>query len=806
MKKRLFSLMLAFACLLSLIPLPASAESADEEEFLNITISGTQDYDEILEAYELINSVREDNGIRKLTLDPLLTDNAMQRAAELSVFNSYTRPNGWHYVSGIDLRYDILGFKAHVIATAHEDALSVVRYWMTSSTSLFSETYTTIGIGCFYQGDGTKYWAVYLTDKTIYSQFEKSGKQYIADIPIEVIPDNLYLKLMADHETSDLETYEGERISFQVLAGSAVLNSGYTLSVADTSIVQLDSQANTLTGLQGGTTTLTARIGDVEASVPVSVIGIPETLYLNFGMQDPDHYVLIWPDDQEQACLFGKKAGSKTWTLLSGTKPGFNMYTHYDIPVGEEWSYILRFPWANGTYLDISNEVLLVKLAAPTLSVMGTQQGGLTKLIWDAPAGATSYKIYRGTNANGPYPHLATVTETSYLDTTAENGQTYYYRICALGKGQSISPFSNIVSRTSNGEGLNLKVSNVASSGKPKLTWDKVEGAVKYQVYRATSKAGTYKLLSTTTGTSLTNTSTETGKTYYYKVRAVLDDGSKTKFSSIVSRTCDLPRPVLRYYHNMSTGKNVLKWDEIAGAAKYEVYRSTDNKTWSKLGTTTGNLMTNTSAVAGKTYYYKVKAIHEKSAANSAYSVVQKITCKLPTPEVTIGNVASTGKIKLTWSKIEGAEKYEVYRATSKTGTFTHLYTTTGTSMTNTSAVAGKTYYYTVVAIHKNADANSYSSETVSRTCDLARPTLTVTLNSSGKPVLTWTKVEGAVKYEVYRSTDNKTWTKLYTTTGTKLTNTSGKAGTKYYYKVRAIHEKSAANSAYSTVKSITAK
>ena len=45
-------------------------------------------------------------------------------------------------------------------------------------------------------------------------------------------------------------------------------------------------------------------------------------------------------------------------------------------------------------------------------------------------------------------------------------------------------------------------------------------------------------------------------------------------------------------------------------------------------GTTTNTSVTNTSAEAGKTYYYKVKAIHSKSAANSAYSSVDSIKVK----------------------------------------------------------------------------------------------------------------------------------------------------------------------------------
>ena len=73
-------------------------------------------------------------------------------------------------------------------------------------------------------------------------------------------------------------------------------------------------------------------------------------------------------------------------------------------------------------------------------------------------------------------------------------------------------------------------------------------------------------------------------------------------------------------------------------------------------------------------------------------------------------------------------------------------------------------------------------------TCVLAKPVVTVTLNTSGKPVLSWNKVDGAVKYEVYRATSSTgTYTKLTTITGTKLTNTSAVVGTTYYYKVRAV-------------------
>ena len=69
----------------------------------------------------------------------------------------------------------------------------------------------------------------------------------------------------------------------------------------------------------------------------------------------------------------------------------------------------------------------------------------------------------------------------------------------------------------------------------------------------------------------------------------------------------------------------------------------------------------------------------------------------------------------------------------------------------------------------------------------IAAPALSIT-TSSGKPKLSWNAVDGAVKYWVYRSTDGKKYDLLATTTGTSITNTKAKIGTKYYYKVRAVN------------------
>ena len=78
-------------------------------------------------------------------------------------------------------------------------------------------------------------------------------------------------------------------------------------------------------------------------------------------------------------------------------------------------------------------------------------------------------------------------------------------------------------------------------------------------------------------------------------------------------------------------------------------------------------------------------------------------------PVVTASNDADTGKIVLTWPKVTGAAKYEIYRATSKTGTYSRRSTITKTTYTNTNAEAGKTYYYKVKAIKSGANS-AYST------------------------------------------------------------------------------------------------
>ena len=260
-----------------------------------------------------------------------------------------------------------------------------------------------------------------------------------------------------------------------------------------------------------------------------------------------------------------------------------------------------------------------------------------------------------------------------------------------------------------------VKTDYLISTGKPYIKWAAVAGASKYEVYRSGSKDGTYTLLGTTAATNYTDNKANAGYIYYYKVKAVNANSIKSNYSATVAATCHCARPDVKPDYLISTGKPYIKWTAVPGASKYYVYRSgSSNGTYKYVGTTTATNYTDNKANAGYTYYYKVKAVSKvSSGANSYYSVVIGATCHCARPSVKI--TTSNGSPRLTWNAVAGASQYEVYRATSKNGTYTKMFTTSNLSYTNTSAKAGTTYYYKVKAVSKvKSAANSAFSTVVS--------------------------------------------------------------------------------------------
>ena len=460
----------------------------------------------------------------------------------------------------------------------------------------------------------------------------------------------------------------------------------------------------------------------------------------------------------------------------------------------------------NGVYIGPNNDALqratinytaIFAPKAPTGVTVTADSSGFPVVKWNGVAGATDYEVWRSINnyyegyGADSFWRQVTQTGTAYTDKSdrLKNGVSYLYMIRAISADGTRSAFSAAVEFTYENDRPTapvVHIGNSASSGKPMLTWNAVEGATSYRIYRSTAKGSGYSLLGTTTATSYTNTGAKAGTTYYYRVKACNDAGL-SPYSNVVSGqvktvTPKPSAPVVKIGHSATSGKPMLTWNAVSGATSYKVYRATSqNGTYSLLGTVTATSYTNTGAKAGTTYYYKVKAVN--SAGESAYSNV--VSGRATVTTLTMGHSASSGKPQLTWKAVSGAASYRVYRATAKNGAYSVINTTKALTYTNVGAALGTTYYYKVEALNAAGKSMGFSAIVEGKVA----PVLAVGYSSvSGKPQLTWKAVPGATEYQVYRSTQqNSGYSKINTTTSTSYVNTGAKAGTTYYYRIVAV-------------------
>jgi len=85
--------------------------------------------------------------------------------------------------------------------------------------------------------------------------------------------------------------------------------------------------------------------------------------------------------------------------------------------------------------------------ASGTGSFMMAMGGHNVTLSWTASvsSGVTGYNVFRSLTTGGPYTQLNStqVSGTSYVDSTVNAGQTYYYVATAVGQGGLQSSYSN---------------------------------------------------------------------------------------------------------------------------------------------------------------------------------------------------------------------------------------------------------------------------------------------------------------------------------------------------------------------------
>ena len=190
---------------------------------------------------------------------------------------------------------------------------------------------------------------------------------------------------------------------------------------------------------------------------------------------------------------------------------------------------------------------------------------------------------------------------------------------------------------------------------------------------------------------------------------------------------------------------------------------------------------------------------------------------KLETVKNVTSSTQSTSTITLKWDKVENATGYQVYMATSETGTYKKIKTikeNTTVKYKKTDLTPGQLYYFKVRAyqtINKKKQYSEYST-ILKVSTKIERPVISKVSTSSKKATVKWNKIENVDGYEVFMSTSqNGVFTKIATidkNTTVKYKKTNLTSGQTYYFCVRAY--KTVGNekvySTYSAVSSVKVK
>ena len=262
---------------------------------------------------------------------------------------------------------------------------------------------------------------------------------------------------------------------------------------------------------------------------------------------------------------------------------------------------------------------------------------------------------------------------------------------------------------------------------------------------------------------------------------------------------------------------NLICWPVTPGATSYNVLRSTTSGsgyvsiTNGVVGPVCGSGFNNATyvdatAANGTTYYYVVQSVNPAgSSANSPQSFGATPSGSISTsaPAAPTGlAIGSTGhqSVTLNWSGAAGANFYTVSRSTlfnngggasNVLGTIVLANNVTGTTYTDTSPTDGSIYSYTFSA---TGAGGTSSNSAAAVAVPLPSPPASAPggfggLFVSGKVVLNWSPVSGAVGYIVRRATNSAgPFTLVMSVTETNYTDAGLNSGATYYYQISAVN------------------
>ncbi len=303
--------------------------------------------------------------------------------------------------------------------------------------------------------------------------------------------------------------------------------------------------------------------------------------------------------------------------------------------------------------------------------------GSSIAISWKPVAKATEYWIYRKGGGQVRFEKIGEYTETRmlYLDETVDPGITYTYTVQAVQRVNKRIYKSN---KDNKGLSITAAIPSVelekctADSGKATITWKSAGKVTAYQIYRKKGSNSFHRLQTVKPDTiSYTDSGLEAGSQYTYTVRAVVNDGTKTRAGNYDTKglSVQIPGPSTELTKvDVQDGAVALVWKKVKNVGGYLVYRKAGNSTsWRKIAkiTETGrNSWYDSTGTPGASYDYAV-CTYINVGNNRVLGPLAKTEEKIDfTPQTPVlASVEKEGVYDaLTWNTVSGITGYEIYR------------------------------------------------------------------------------------------------------------------------------------------------
>ena len=226
-----------------------------------------------------------------------------------------------------------------------------------------------------------------------------------------------------------------------------------------------------------------------------------------------------------------------------------------------------------------------------------------------------------------------------------------------------------------------------------------------------------------------------------------------------------------------------LKWDAVAGAINYQIYRD-----GTKIIIINSETYIDSGLISETTYNYHVAACNS-SGCSELSDIISKKTLQSVSVPLTPKNIIVSGNtdtsITLTWNVGNQARDYIVYRYNSA-GEFLLSNRATSIAYVDTDLLPNTIYKYKLQACNNMGCSSVAGSHFFEAHTRLAAPNnLHISYIASTSLDLNWNIVEGAINYQIYRD-DNS----LATISSNRFTDSTLFAGTIYDYQVLACNNR----------------